>query len=661
MTFFFVRSGPRSSPHGSSPFPTFREPQRAVHGRSTTSFQGEDSGQSRHTPASTASPYQRRSPQLAAQLTPGRVRYASSPLRHVTGPDDRTEPPSPVRQRFMSLDSFQMTPELLAEIDLAHSMSQGMSGVAYAGGALSGPVSRSTPLGPSSPPNESITVERVRSEKSLNTGQSGDTHMGVQNRNISPCDQSRETLGLHHRGSVIREPPQKVPTQELSPTPAVQRTNSPKDFPSLGDPCHPASYNPVDRELRSALATAPSPNLPVPRQDVLCLEPLRSTPHSVARIPDKSFPIQEGSPTASSGPVAAHDHGSPHSLMGSDSLPESSISSKLNPSSHTTAPSPSPIATGTSREKGKKPVLPPCDHVPRVDSPLGRGSRERRRREHSQELRRQSRRQSKTRPPPRVESTQPRDTSSDLSSGEETSFGVRQSVPQPAARRDESADDDDDTETDDSGWIDEDLEVEYGIDYSLHLGDAKKRRRKSKLRWEALLRDVRAPAVFASVGTDPVIGHDQFHALDRETDTTFVLLAAPSHTGKLHSVASRTVRRDSSLKPTEMQHIRSAFAEIAARQHAARTPSLLEQFSRGCLSSYDGPSSSSSGAREEDLRRALETAVGSLYAIGDIYGRRETRWAEERLRLDEDNDRVQLLLKQVLGPGVFGNLINTAR
>ena len=109
-----------------------------------------------------------------------------------------------------------------------------------------------------------------------------------------------------------------------------------------------------------------------------------------------------------------------------------------------------------------------------------------------------------------------------------------------------------------------------------------------------------------------------------------------------------------------MKQIRSAFAEIVSRQHAARTPSLLEQFSRGCLSSYDGPSSSGSGTREEDLRRALETAIGSLYTLGDIYERRETRWAEEKLRLDEDNDRVQLLLKQVLSPSVFGNLTSTA-
>ncbi len=62
----------------------------------------------------------------------------------------------------MSLESYQVTPELIAEIDEAASLGAGMSGVAYAGGASSGPVSRSTQFEPSSPPNES-TLERVRS------------------------------------------------------------------------------------------------------------------------------------------------------------------------------------------------------------------------------------------------------------------------------------------------------------------------------------------------------------------------------------------------------------------------------------------------------------------------------------------------------------------
>ncbi|KAH9037513.1 hypothetical protein EDB85DRAFT_2142466 [Lactarius pseudohatsudake] len=223
------------------------------------------------------------------------------------------------------------------------------------------------------------------------------------------------------------------------------------------------------------------------------------------------------------------------------------------------------------------------------------------------------------RPPPRVESTQPRDTSPELSSGEETAGEStkvgEQSEPQRFAPRparwDESADDEDEADADDGEWIDEDVGIEGGVaDDLLQL--------EFHTDYEALLR--------------------AFHALDRETDTTLVLLAAPSHSGKLHSVASRAVR---------------------PRRRAWRSSSLLEQLSRAS-SSRDGSPSSSSDAREEDLRRALDTAIGSLHALGSLYERREMRWIEEKHRLDEDKEKVQLLLKQVLGIGVVGNLVDTA-
>ncbi|KAN0140838.1 hypothetical protein V8E53_001282 [Lactarius tabidus] len=112
-----------------------------------------------------------------------------------------------------------------------------------------------------------------------------------------------------------------------------------------------------------------------------------------------------------------------------------------------------------------------------------------------------------------------------------------------------------------------------------------------------------------------------FHALDRETDTILVLLAAPSHTarGKLHPVATRAAGRDT-----------------AHHRRASRSSSLLEQLSRVSSSSRDGSSSSSSDAREDDLRRTLETAIGSLHALGGLYEQREMRWVEEKRRLDED-------------------------
>ena len=272
---------------------------------------------------------------------------------------------------------------------------------------------------------------------------------------------------------------------------------------------------------------------------------------------------------------------------------------------------------------------------------------------------------------PDVESTQPQDTSPELSSGEETlgdfNVGEHQSELQHSGPRTTSADDKRRRcGCEDGKWIDEDVGIEGVADDLLQLefhtdyvGDPEKRRERWKLLWEALLRVVSfpAPVMFSRQWTDTVIS--KFHALDRETNTTLVLLAAPSHTGKLHSVMSRAVRRDGSLKPTDMKNIRSAFAEIVSRQHAPRPASLLEQLSRAFSSSHDGLPLTS-GAREEDLRRALDTAIGSLHALRSLYERQEMSWIEEKRRLDEEKEKVLSLLKQVLG-GVFGNLAEGAR
>ncbi|KAH8994191.1 hypothetical protein EDB92DRAFT_1944017 [Lactarius akahatsu] len=147
----------------------------------------------------------------------------------------------------------------------------------------------------------------------------------------------------------------------------------------------------------------------------------------------------------------------------------------------------------------------------------------------------------------------------------------------------------------------------------------------------------------------PLLGLNYFHALERETDTTLVLLAVPSHSGKLHSVASRAIHRDNSLiESSDMMNIRSAFAKMAARCRASRSSSLVEQLARASSSSRDGSPLSSSDACEEDLCRALDTAIGSLHALRSPY------------ELNEDKEKVQLLLKQVLGVGVIGNLIDTS-
>ncbi|KAF8266300.1 hypothetical protein EI94DRAFT_1733503 [Lactarius quietus] len=271
-------------------------------------------------------------------------------------------------------------------------------------------------------------------------------------------------------------------------------------------------------------------------------------------------------------------------------------------------------------------VLSSPSHEPVPSPPYSRRYRGRRRPERSQDLRRQP----TTSPPSRIESTSPRDTVPEFSSGEETvtefqmsdelQSGAQLSAPR-SVRWDDSVDGEDRADDADGGkWIDEDVGIEG------------KRHQRWKLRWEALLRE--------------------FHALDRETNTTSC---------KLHSVASRTVRRDSSPKSTDMKNIRSAFAEMASHQHASRPTSLIEQLSQACMSSRDDPPLTSNGARKEDLRRALDTTIGSFHALKTLYDQRETRWIEEKHRLDEEKEMVLLLLKKVLDVSVFGNLADRAR
>ncbi|KAJ7196996.1 hypothetical protein GGX14DRAFT_671522 [Mycena pura] len=239
-------------------------------------------------------------------------------------------------------------------------------------------------------------------------------------------------------------------------------------------------------------------------------------------------------------------------------------------------------------------------------------------------------------PPPRVDSTQPRSTPEPEpeSSGESTAgepedtqrfavpeegswVGVPVSDPVAAA---------------DADWVDEEdegdgedlLELEY---HPTYVSNVEKRRRRWETRWDSLIQ--------------------AFNALDRQTDATLVLLAAPSHTTKLHALTSRSIKRHPSLAQSPaMKDIRVGFHHIAARRRATRShqSSLADRI----MSSSSGEGSNAS-AREEDLKRALGTALGSLNALRGIYEQREARWSEEMRRVSDDRERVELLLRQVLG------------
>lgn len=262
--------------------------------------------------------------------------------------------------------------------------------------------------------------------------------------------------------------------------------------------------------------------------------------------------------------------------------------------------------------------------------------------------------------PPRVDSTQPRDTSPEMTySGEETAgeedynheglvgekeanglddvggteVAITDEVPKIAEVNGEEGD-----------WIDEDEDDDDGndlLDLTLHptyVRDDQKRRRRWETRWEAL--------------------SEAFRALDRQTDTTMILLAAPPHTRKLHSLMSRSIRRDSSIVGSpSVSNIRKSFYQVNSIRRATKMSQTIPLVDRLGLRSREGSTSvdsgpgseSSSESREEDLRRALEAALGSLETLGSIYEQRETRWREEMRKLNTDRDSVEVLLTRAFG------------
>jgi hypothetical protein len=185
------------------------------------------------------------------------------------------------------------------------------------------------------------------------------------------------------------------------------------------------------------------------------------------------------------------------------------------------------------------------------------------------------------------------------------------------------------------GVADDLLQLEFQMGY-VQVGNPEKRQRRWKLRWEALTSAVSASSVRDRCGrSDPVIG--PYHSSIPSTARLIppILLAAPSNTGKLHSIASGAARCNSSLHKStdlDMMGILSAFAELDARRRASCSSSLLEQLSHASSSSRNGLSSRSSNALEDDLRCALDTEISSLHVLGGLYERREMRWIEEKHR-----------------------------
>lgn len=131
-----------------------------------------------------------------------------------------------------------------------------------------------------------------------------------------------------------------------------------------------------------------------------------------------------------------------------------------------------------------------------------------------------------------------------------------------------------------------------------------------------------------------------------------ILLASPSHSTKLHALRSRSVRRQPVLSDSaNMSDIRACFSRMATQRRKTRPErsSLVDRLAVASTASGGDGSDGSAQSVEENLRRALDAALGSLGALGQVYEEREGRVLEELRRSREDRERVELLLRQVLG------------
>ncbi|KAI0075411.1 hypothetical protein K474DRAFT_1664267 [Panus rudis PR-1116 ss-1] len=401
-------------------------------------------------------------------------------------------------------------------------------------------------------------------------------------------------------------------TAAPSPSPAISATPSVIDSRQVGSP-YPYPFAHIRRTALTAAQNAPSsnydPNNPAAIREQLALQmQIYAMNNGLGALSDSTF-----SPSSTPFPGPGYN---PWAFMHQAPRNGDSNMSLRSSPSHEPVPMPMPPLRGRGYRK-KEP------------SRVANGVRRR------------------VKPPPRVESTQPRETSPEPSSGsgEETAgeeqfmhayipdegkwTGGRESaVEAESVEEGDWVDEDNDTE-------DDLLQLEY---HPAFITRVDKRKRRWDARWDALVQ--------------------AFQTLDRETDATMVLLAAPSHSTKLHALTSRSIRRDASMnKSTALRNVRTSFSQLAAHRRASRTSkfSLMERLSSiGSSSSVDSPT----GTREEDLRQALSTALASLSTLGSIYEEREARWREEMQRLSEDREHVELLLRQALGPALANGHAN---
>ncbi|CAE6452240.1 unnamed protein product [Rhizoctonia solani] len=240
----------------------------------------------------------------------------------------------------------------------------------------------------------------------------------------------------------------------------------------------------------------------------------------------------------------------------------------------------------------------------------------------------------------RPESTVPNDTASEA---------------ETEAKRVPEAETEFETETEmEEVWLeesdDDELENEFHPTYFVNPA---KRKRRFEQKWEQMVK--------------------LFREIDRETDATMILAAAPPDQHQTHLLLSRSILRDTNFSHIA-QEARSVFSDITvarrhqrsetlrrARQERQRKKASDERLSAVAhltLATQGGADNVGSGSDEtsvptqqtdQDLRMALDAARVSLQEMRRVYDEMETRHREESNRRKEES----LTLEKLLTPATM--------
>lgn len=255
----------------------------------------------------------------------------------------------------------------------------------------------------------------------------------------------------------------------------------------------------------------------------------------------------------------------------------------------------------------------------------------------------------------RPESTVPNDTAS-----EAETEGKR--------ARDEAAETEFETETEmEEVWLeesdDDELDNEFHPTYFVNPA---KRKRRFEQKWEQMVKLVSPHIDYHGLG----LTSWQFREIDRETDATMILAAAPPDQHQTHLLLSRAILRSTHYSHTA-QEARSVFSEISisrrrertealrrARQERQRKKAVDERLAQVTHMAYaaqqandhQGGGSGSDETSvpktqtEADLRSALDAAVVSLQEMRRVFDDMETRHREESNRRKEESLSIEKLL-----------------